>query len=580
MLLAIRIENFALIDRLELEFGAGLNVLTGETGAGKSILLEAIDAALGGKLNSRAMRTGADRAVVEATFALNEAVMQWLQEQEIDLLDESVVVCSREMVMGQGTFRSRSRVNGILVNRQGMDRLRESLVEITAQGQTVQLGQPALQREWLDLYGGREVLEQRGRVAAAYEEAQRALQALEHRRSSEQHRLQRIDLLEYQVGELQTASLTTPDELEQLEQESQRLAHSVELQQNSYQIYQTLYQSDAGENAVADLLGKAESLLNDMLEYDAELQPILELVAEALAQVEEASRQINAYGDRLETDPSRLEDVETRIQDLKQICRKYGPTLADAIAYSQKIQTELAELTGSEQTLEALEQAHEQATTHLMRVCAQLTDLRTAAANQLEARLLEELRPLAMDKVQFKVGILPASPTGSGADRIAFLFSPNPGEPLQPLASTASGGEMSRFLLALKACFSQVDPASTLVFDEIDAGVSGRVAGAIALKLHQLGLGHQVLCVTHQPIVAAMAEHHFRVSKEVIAHLEQISNGQHSQLRTVVRVTPLEGRQRQEELAQLTGGESAQSAIAFVESLLVQAAELRQKNTL
>lgn len=577
MLLAIRIENFALIDQLELEFGAGLNVLTGETGAGKSIILEAIDAALGGKLHSRAMRTGTDRAVVEATFTLNDSVSRWLQEQEIDALDESLVVCSREMMMGQGSFRSRSRVNGVLVNRQLMDRLREALVEITAQGQTVQLGQPALQREWLDLYGGNELLKARGVVAEAYEKSQKALQALEHRRSSEQHRLQRIDLLEYQVGELQTASLTTADELEQLEQESQRLAHSVELQQNSYQIYQILYQSDAGEDAVADMMGKAESLLNDMLEYDNEIQPILELVAEALAQIEEASRQINAYGDRLETDPSRLEDVETRIQDLKQICRKYGPTLADAIAYSQKIQAELSELTGSEQSLEVLEQAYNSALNQLKKACVHLTALRETAATQLESRLVEELRPLAMDKVQFKVAIAPCPPMASGADQVAFVFSPNPGEPLQPLAATASGGEMSRFLLALKACFSQVDPAGTLVFDEIDAGVSGRVAGAIALKLHQLGLRHQVLCVTHQPIVAAMAEYHFRVNKEVIASPIEPSNGQHSELRTVVRVTPLEPQQRQEELAQLTGGQSAQSAIAFAESLLAQAAQLRQQ---
>lgn len=578
MLLAIRIENFALIDQLELEFGAGLNVLTGETGAGKSIILEAIDAALGGKLHSRAMRTGTDRAVVEATFTLNDSVSRWLQEQEIDVLDESLVVCSREMMMGQGSFRSRSRVNGVLVNRQLMDRLREALVEITAQGQTVQLGQPALQREWLDLYGGNELLKVRGVVAEAYEKSQKALQALEHRRSSEQHRLQRIDLLEYQVGELQTASLTTADELEQLEQESQRLAHSVELQQNSYQVYQILYQSDAGEDAVADMMGKAESLLNDMLEYDNEIQPILELVTEALAQIEEASRQINAYGDRLETDPSRLEDVETRIQDLKQICRKYGPTLTEAIAYSQKIQAELSELTGSEQSLEVLEQAYNNALNQLKKTCVHLTALRATAATQLESRLVEELRPLAMDKVQFKVAIAPCPPTASGADQVAFVFSPNPGEPLQPLAATASGGEMSRFLLALKACFSQVDPAGTLVFDEIDAGVSGRVAGAIALKLHQLGLRHQVLCVTHQPIVAAMAEYHFRVNKEVIASPTEPSNGQHSELRTVVRVTPLDPQQRQEELAQLTGGQSAQSAIAFAESLLAQAAQLRQQS--
>ena len=575
MLLSLRIENFALIDRLELQFSAGLNVLTGETGAGKSIILDAIDMALGGKISSRSIRSGTGRAIVEATFEVDANAAQWLKAQEIELLDSSIVVCSRELAVTQGNHRTRSRLNGILVNLQQMEQLRDRLIEIAAQGQTVQLGQPALQREWLDLYGGDRVLQMRQKVAAALEASQQAHQLLENRRQSEQQRLQRIDLLEYQVAELSGANLTVAEELEQLEQESQRLTHSVELQKHSYQVYQLLYQSDRDNEAAADLLGKAEAILGDMMNYDPQLQGILEMVNEALAQVGEAGRQINAYGATLETDPHRLEDVEARIQQLKQICRKYGPTLAEAIAYYQQIQTELEELAGTGKSIEMLELACERAIAHLKDACQQLTARRRQVADRLEAHLVEQLRPLAMDKVKFKVAMAGCPPTATGADRIAFGFSPNPGEPIQPLAATASGGEMSRFLLALKACFSQVDAVGTLIFDEIDAGVSGRVAGAIAQKLHQLSQQHQVLCVTHQPIVAAMADTHLRVNKEAIDQPTN-SDTQTREIRTVVRVTALDNQQRCQELAQLTGGQSVTEAIAFARSLLDQAAKLRK----
>ncbi len=586
MLIALQIENFALVDQLDLELGTGLNVLTGETGAGKSIILDALDAALGGKVSSRAIRTGAERALIEATFDLNPSLIAWLSEQQIELVDDMSLVCSREVIAGRGNVRSRSRVNGVLVNKQQMESLRDRLLEITAQGQTMQLGQPNLQREWLDGFGGVKLMRQREVVAAAYQAMQQALQALEKRRQFEQQRLQQLDLFEYQAKELIAANLTEADELEQLEQERQRLSHSVELQQQSYRVYQALYQNDHGAFACADLLGAAESLLIEMMRYDPQLQAVLDMVTDALAQVEEAGRQINMYGESLETDPERLQSVEERIVQLKQICRKYGPTLAEAIAYSQQVQRELEQLSGGGLSLETLEQNYEEAQAKLDQACAKLTELRQATARQLEALLVKELKPLAMDKVQFKVDISPCPPTATGADRISFLFSPNPGEPLQPLAETASGGEMSRFLLALKACFSQVDAVGTMVFDEVDVGVSGRVAQAIAEKLHQLSQQHQVLCVTHQPIIAAMADSHFRVDKQVIdpagtkkrgkAKAAAEANGKEApDVRTVVRVALLGPQERREELAQIAGGKSDQEAIAFADSLLTQAANAR-----
>jgi len=564
MLLCLRIENFALIDELEIDFGAGLNVLTGETGAGKSIILDAIDAVLGGKVSSRVIRTGTQRAMVEATFASTPPLAAWLNEQEIDLIDDSSIVVSREISATGNNVRSRSRVNGVLVNRQTMGGMRGRLVEITAQGQTVQVGQSAKVRDWLDLYGGDSLIQQRQKVSVIYSTYQQATQALEKRRTSERERLQQLDLLTYQVQELKAVNLSDSQELDQLLQERERLNHVVELQQMSYKVYQALYQNDEG-NAATDLLGDSETVLNDMVEYDTQLQPLLDLVKDAQAALTEVGRQINAYGEELEADPQRLEEVEERIQELKQICRKYGPTLTEAIAYYQKIQGELAEINNSEQSLESLEQQEQACFHELTQASIQLTQLRRHAAANLESRLVSELKPLAMEKVKFQVEILPIPPTAAGADKITFMFSPNPGEPLQPLTETASGGEMSRFLLALKACFSQADTDQTLVFDEIDVGVSGRVAQSIAEKLYQLGRTQQVLCVTHQPLVAAMADWHFRVDKQIFKQ------------RTVVRVTSLDNlTTRREELAQLAGGKSATEAIAFAESLLLQAANHRQ----
>ncbi len=583
MLCILRIQNFALIDRLELEFQKGLNVLTGETGAGKSIILDAIDIVLGGKANARFIRQGCKKAIVEGSFQTDGTLKEWLKEQEIDELEDGLVVCSRELVITKSSLRSRSRVNGILVNRKIITKLRDRLVEITAQGQTVQLMLPIKQMELLDLYGGEEINKQKQIVIKSFEISQEAKKELDKRRHSEQQRLQRLDLLSYQINELNQAEIQNPEELEQLEQERERLSHIVELQQLSYQIYQLLYQNDTDEKAGADLLADAENLLTDMVNYDKQLEPLLEMVKGALNQIVEAGHQIYAYGEALEASPEKLEEVEERIRQLKQICRKYGPSLSEAIAYYEQLQSELKELTDSSQSIEELEHNYQICQEELTKVCTDLTFLRKEAALKLEKQLIGELKPLAMEKVLFESRLIPCTPTHTGADRVIYHFSPNPGEPLQPLAETASGGEMSRFLLALKACFSNAETGvKTLVFDEIDTGVSGKVAGAIAEKLNQLSKYHQVLCVTHQPLIAAMADTHFRIEKETIkeiAGLDGINPEKNPpEIRTVVRVRALDNFQtRKQELAQLTGGNSANKAIDFAESILETAAKHKVK---
>ncbi|MGB0560883.1 MAG: DNA repair protein RecN [Spirulinaceae cyanobacterium] len=574
MLLALHIENFALVDALTLSFGQGLNVLTGETGAGKSIILDAIDTALGGKVSGRLLRTGAERGKVEATFALTPPIAQWLQEQEIEPLDDDEIICSRDLTASGETVRSRARINGVLVNRQVIQDLRDLLLEVTAQGQTVQLLLPQRQRDLLDTYGGKALLKARQAVATAYSDYRAAVQALEARQKSQQERLQRLDWLELQLKELDEAELDDPEELTELEQAQERLAHVVELQHLSYQSYQLLYQNDqAGGGAIADYLGEVEGWVKEMLTYDSELTSVLEMVQSALNQVVEAGQQLNHYGDALEADPQRLEEVENRLGTLKQICRKYGPDLKDAIAQRDQLRVELDDLTGAGQSLDALAAERDRCQQHLDRQCKILTTQRQTAAQKLQKHLIRELKPLAMDKVQFECRLRPIAPTSAGAEQVAFYFSPNPGEPLQPLAETASGGEMSRFLLALKSCLTQgatAEHQKTLIFDEIDAGVSGKVAQAIAKKLNHLSQPHQILCVTHQPLIAALAHRHFRVDKQAVK-----PKGQDP--RTIVKVTPLDSQDsRATELAQLAGGHAATDAIAFAQSLLSQAQMQRE----
>jgi len=600
MLLSLKIENFALIDRLELDLYAGLNILTGETGAGKSIVLDALDAALGGKVSARVIRNGADRANIEATFSTNRAIAQWLESQEIDAIDAETLICSREITVKS----NRTRVNGVVVNKQQIQELRDRLVEITAQGQTILLSQSAQQRELLDSFGdqafNQAISLQRQKVAKLFEAKERSRKALLERQQNERNRLQHLDMLRYQLKELTAANLEDPDELDHLESDRNRLAHSVELQKQGYAVYEALYQNDSG-SACADLLGQAESILTEMVAFDREVEGILELVSSALAQVEEAGRQINNYANRLDSDPEQLESIEQRINQIKQICRKYG-TLPEAIAYMEKLQNELAELTDQSISIEDLERKAESDLQSLLKACKKLTELRRQTAIALEKAQIEALKMLAMEKVRFQVGLYPVEPTALGSDRIVFEFSPNLGEPLQPLAETASGGEMSRFLLALKTCFVQqktqqeilTDAESshakvgTMVFDEIDTGVSGRVAQAIATQLWQLSRSSQILCVTHQPLIAAIADRHFHVSKEVVGD------------RTKVQIRLLELEARKQELAQIASGKSVEQgkrkkekgksaiqgtddpavsqAIAFAESLLEQAAAIKTQS--
>jgi DNA repair protein RecN (Recombination protein N) len=551
MLTHLRIENFILIERLELSFHEGLTVLTGETGAGKSILLDAVEGVLGGKLGGTVIRAGASKAFLEGTFLSSAAISHWLEAQELDPAEELVI--SREI----SAKSNRYRLNGVVVNQSMVQAVRELLVDVTAQGQTLGLSRPNVQQALLDRFAQAEpaVLQ----VREAYQRWHMSKRQLEQAIQQQQQDKTQREHLRQQFQELKTARITDPKEEENLIAEQAVLLHTTELTTTAATVYELLYRGSA---SVSDQLNQAHHLLEAIAKHDSHILPWCEMVQSALVQTEECARQIQHYSEQLETDPERLTTVEQRLRELQKICLKYGPTLADVVQVQQQIQQQWQHLKANTPALEELKAQVQQNYEILLSTCGDLTALRTAAITRLEQDISQALAPLGMAKARFQVQSTPIPPSAEGQEAIEFLLAANPGQAPAPLKAVASGGEMARFLLSLKVALGEQIP--TLIFDEIDVGVSGKVAQAVATKLFQLARHHQVLCVTHQPLVAAMADIHWRVRKQV-----------HQQETTVYvdELTAIE--ERTEELAQLVGGHSATEAKDFVTALLAQAQQLQ-----
>jgi DNA repair protein RecN (Recombination protein N) len=454
------------------------------------------------------------------------------------------------------------------VNQPTIHKLRNRLLEITAQGQSLDLEKSEVQQELLDSYGSMPLTQQKNKVAEPFTAWQKARLDLEYHRKNHQEQLQKLDLYRFQKQELDEAQLTSREEEEELLNEGNVLSHAVELQTMGQGLSQLLYKGSQRTPAIIDQLVKAQDLVSKMVGFDEAVQPLYELMETASTQLEECVHRLSRYNSGLEADPDRLEKIEERLQLFKKLARKYGPNFTDVYDYYQQVQKSLETLESDDVSLEVLEEKVNILHKNCLEEAQKLTKLRQATIQKLEAKLIQELAPLGMAKVRFQIKLEPNKLTNAGCDKTTFLFSPNPGEPLQPLTEIASGGEMARFLLALKACLGSADQTGTLVFDEIDIGVSGKVAQAVAEKLCQLGHSHQVLCVTHQPLVAAMADQHFRVAKQV-----QSINKQE---RTSVQVQVLASSQeRIEELAQLASGRSAKEAVDFASVLLAEAKKTR-----
>ena len=557
MLTGLQLQNIALIDRLELEFGSGFTVLTGETGAGKSLLLDALDAVLGGAQGSagqRLLREGSERSRIEASFQLSPQLRDWLCEADFEPEDELLI--SREWKRQDGDrWSSRSRLNGTPVNRQQLLSLRPLLIDLTVQGQTQLLSKPGQQRQWLDRLGGSSLAALRADVAAAWQgwcESAAALEAVEREQQRcEEERAEQEALLE----QLEAAGLEDPGEQEQLEQDQDRLVHGVRLQEGLAQLFRRFRDGADQAPSLQDHLAASVQELQVMAQLDGSLTGVKDQALDLEANVEELLRSLDHYSLALESDPEHLDRIQERLAELKRLQRRHGLDLAGLIDRRDGLRQRLGDR-GFEADLQRLRMVEQSQRQQRDQANAALRQARSQAAIDLQASLLKLLPPMGLVNVRFEVDLRSAEPADHGADAVSFLFSANPGQPLAPLVEVASGGEMSRFLLALKTTLAAVDGSSTLLFDEIDAGVSGRVSGAMADLLRSLGEQRQVFCVTHQPLVAAVADHHFRINKEV---KEGVTYSRVSRLRDT--------RERQQELAELAGGDQAD---LYAASLLAQ----------
>jgi DNA repair protein RecN (Recombination protein N) len=541
MLRELTIRQFAIIEEVHLSFEHGFHVLTGETGAGKSILIDALGLVAGGRASSDFVRHGAKAAEIEAVFEIPEAhsirplLIDWGFEQD----DLDLLIIRREIT---ASGKSTCRINGRSVTLSMLREVGGRLLDLSGQHEHQALLRVEEHLDWLDRFGGEDLLSLRREYEEMYREYRKVTRELEKLDLNRKELARRLDLLTFQRDEIAKATLT-PGEDEELERERSRLMHAEKLLTHTAGAYESMY----GERGALDLLQDAIHHLEQAAAMDETLGRTAESLQNAYYLLEEAVREVGRYRDDFDFEPGRLDEVEERLHLIRQLKRKYGDTIEEIIRYKEQVERELAELEHREETQEQLQEEADRLLGELRRLAGELSAKRKKAAMELEKRVEKELADLNMGSTVFHVSFYrDAYRSGelfaTGQDRIEFQISPNPGEPLKPLAKIASGGELSRIMLALKVIFTGVQEVHTLIFDEVDTGVSGRAAQAIAEKISALAQSFQVLCVTHLPQVACMADHHYLIVKDTEA----------DQTKTRVKKLDFEGRTL--ELARMLGG--------------------------
>lgn len=559
LLRELQMRNYALIDSLDLEIEPGFTVLTGETGAGKSIILDAVAMVTGSRAYTEAIRTGADVAIVEARFDITG--LSRLQEKLAELgLDEGEgeLIITREI---HRSGRNKCRVNGHLATVSTLAAIGRHLVEIHGQHEHRAVLDSDQHINMLDAFGGPPLLKARVEVEEAYNQVVALRAEMDRLRTGEQERLRRMDLLDFQIQEIASARLQNGEE-EELEEERQVLRHAEKLREVTLGAYRLLYGEEAGDGGVLDRLGEAISQLEQGQRYDRQLTPIVAMLETASSHIQEAVRDVRSYAESLTFDPERLNQVEERLALINRLERKYGKTIAEILDYQKELQKELDELQNSEARAEELEKELERAQLVLADRAAALSKLRQECARRLEGEVEAGLAELDMKHARFQVKIARQEEkkgipypgrngsqrvrcTSRGVDEVEFLFSANPGEELKPLVKVASGGEASRIMLTLKSILADIDGVPTLIFDEVDVGIGGKTARAVGAKLSALARERQVLCVTHLAQVAGAADHHLAVTKLV------------SENSARVEVTNLDESGRIRELARMLAGDGA-----------------------
>ena len=547
MIERLRIRELALVEDLEVGFGPGLNLLTGETGAGKSIVLGALDLLAGGRADREAVREGADEATVEAVFDITglEDLEAALAERGLEAEEGALIV--RRSVSRQG--RGRAWVGGRLVPIATLAELFDGRIEVSSQHASQALLRPEMQSRLLDDHGGLQAQRR------AVEEGVRTLRArnaeLHRLRGEAEERARREDFLAFQVHEIDEAELQEHED-EELTAEHHRLVHGERLGGETREAVGALSGDPTGGEAVsaADLIGDASRTLASLAQLDASLAPQAERLGEAHAEILDLARDLERYADSVETDPTRLAQVEARIQELEGLRRKYGQRIADMLAFRDRAADELAGLGSSDERMRALESEQQAEFERVAKLAARLGRARRKAAKNLATALGDAARELAMSEAEVEVSLHPVEPEvdlpcgPSGHELAEILFSANRGEAPRALRKVASGGELSRVFLALKNVLRRETAGMVLVFDEVDAGIGGAVAERVGGRLASLAQDHQVLCITHLPQIAAQPGTHFCVTKAAAG------------ARTLTQLDLLDAEGRVEEIARMAGGEA------------------------
>ncbi|MBI5188874.1 MAG: DNA repair protein RecN [Nitrospirae bacterium] len=543
MLKELRIKNLAIIDDLTVRFEGGLNVLTGETGAGKSIIVDALGLALGDRAQSDLIRSGEKEAVVQAYFEVegyNE-----LPDIGIDVSEGLIL---RRSISATG--KSRAYINDTMVNLQSLAEVGKSLVDIHGQHEHQSLMSIDKHRLLLDSYG--KLQDDREKVESFYKEVQALKKESSELREKVKERSHRLDLLRFQINEIDAASLK-PGEKEVLIEERTILSNLSRLNELTETAYSMLYGS---EGSCMERLSSIIAKVREMSSIDQNVSETLKMLESALPLIEDAAISLRGYKDKYDLEPERLAEIEERLELIKRLERKYGEGIKTILIYRDEAEKELNGLELTDERLDSIEAELKVKEGILLNAALALSEKRKRIAKEIAELVKNELKELAFSNAEFRIDIRQEAITSYGLDKVEFLFSANPGEPPKPLTKIASGGELSRVMLALKSILADVDSIPILIFDEVDAGIGGKTAESVGKKLNTISNKHQVLCTTHLPQIASMGNFHLKIEK-----------GQKDK-RVYVEVKELSGRERHDEIARMLSGKITEVSLKHARELL------------
>ena len=550
MLKELRIKNLAIISDLSVSFGEGLNVLTGETGAGKSIIVDALSLALGDRAQSDMIRSGEKEASVQAYFELSASLP--LSDIGVDIAEDIVL---RRTLSASG--KSRAFINDTMVTLQTLSEVGKSLVDIHSQHEHQSLLKADKQRTMIDSHGS--LHNELASVSSLFRDVQQLKNELADLEAKVKERAHRTDLLRFQANEIDAAALK-PGEQESLEEERNILANLTRLNELIETSYSLLYSAD---NSCTEQLSAVLSHLREMHTIDTSVEETLKMIESALPLVEDAAIALRGYRERYDADPERLEAVDDRLELIKKLEKKYGEGIAEILTYRGKAAEELNALESSDEKLASMRAGLSMKEDALQQAATLLSQKRTKTARKLETLVTSNLKDLAFGTPAFRIEVLQEKDragkyliSSHGMDRIEFMFSANPGEPLKPLSKIISGGELSRVMLALKSILATADNLPVLIFDEVDAGIGGRTAESVGKKLRVISEKHQLLCITHLPQIASLGDFHLKIEKK-----EQNK-------RVSVEVRPIDGSERLDEIARMLSGTKTETSLKHAEELL------------